>query len=107
MPFPFSIATALAVFVLVAAVCTLTSRTAIERLVGMGVLPRMFINAVPILTLAGRALAIVMILFGTAEVGFTTGILSHRWLEQYGFSTLLLVLGAFLLVVTFRKPTSR
>ncbi len=54
MLFPFGIATAVGVFVVVASIGIFTSRTAIERLVTMGILPRLFIGAVPLLTAIGR-----------------------------------------------------
>jgi hypothetical protein len=106
MALPFGIATAVAVFVVVAAIGILTSRTAIERLVGIGMLPRLFISAVPLLTVVGRALAVAMILFGAIELGLTTGILSQQWLEHYGFSALLITLGVILFFLTFRKASS-
>lgn len=106
MTLPFGIATAAAVFVVVAAIGILTSRTAIERLVGIGLLPRLLISAVPLLTAVGRALAVAMIIFGSVELGLTTGILSQQWLDRYGFAALLLTLGVILLFVTFRKPKS-
>jgi hypothetical protein len=101
--FSFGLTTALAIFVIVAALCMMTSKTAIERLVAIGVLPRVFINAVPLLTIGGRVLAVAMLLFGGIELGFATGALSTQWLQRYGFSSFLVVLGAVLLLVTFRK----
>ena len=106
MTFPFGIAAAAAVFFIVVAIGILTSRTAIERLVSIGLLPRLFINAVPVLTVVGRALAVAMIIFGAIELGLTTGILSQQWLDHYGFAALLLALGLILFFLTFRKPSS-
>lgn len=106
MAFPIQIAAGLTALVVVAAVGVLTSRTAIERLVAMGVLPRVFANAVPLLTLAGRGLAVAMIVFGGAQLGVATGVLSQQWLERYGFSVLLLVLGVILLAFSFHKSAS-
>jgi hypothetical protein len=106
MTFPFGIATAGVVFFMVVAIGILTSRTAIERLVAIGLLPRLFINAVPVLTVVGRALAVAMIVFGAIELGLTTGVLSQQWMEHYGFAALLLTLGVVLFFMTFRKSSN-
>ncbi|MGA2483555.1 MAG: hypothetical protein ABSF92_10615 [Candidatus Acidiferrales bacterium] len=94
---------AVLLFMILAAVGVLTSRTAIERLVAIGVLPRAFAHFVPALTLAARALAIALILIGCARLAITAGWLSRDWLERYGFAAFLVVLGSILLLLTLRR----
>jgi len=92
----------LLLFVVFLTLGVLTSRTAIDRLVGIGMLPRAFANLVPALTLAARALAIALILIGFLTLGLNAGWFSRQWMEHYGFATLLIVLGVVSLLITFR-----
>jgi hypothetical protein len=104
MGLPTELAYASLLFVAVVATAILTSRTVIEKLVSLGIFPQIFINFVPVMTLAARALAIVLIFVGAVELGITTGALSREWLARYGFSSLLILLGGFLLFLTARRP---
>ena len=92
------------VFVTVLAMAILTSRTVIQKLVDLGIFPRVFINFVPVMTLAARVLASMLIFVGAVQLGISTGALSREWLAQYGFSSLLILLGGILLVLTMRGP---
>ena len=93
----------LLLFAVVAGTVILTSRTAIEKLVGAGVLPRLFLNLVPVLTVAARALGVVLVAIGSIQLGINTGIISYEWISRFGFSLLLIILGVLLLVVTTRR----
>src|SRR6266404_6358354 len=89
---------ALILFVAVVAASILTSRSAIEKLVSLGVLPRMFLNFIPVLTIAARAVGLVLVV-----IGMNTGILSYAWFSRYGFASLLITLGLLLFMMTFRR----
>jgi len=89
-------------FAAAAALMILTSRAAIEKLVGAGLLPRMFVNFVPVLTVSAKLLAIILIAVGGLQLGINSGLLSQEWLEKYGFSVLLIGLGIALLVLVGR-----
>ncbi|MGA8366952.1 MAG: hypothetical protein ACLQMT_04435 [Candidatus Acidiferrales bacterium] len=89
--------------VVLATVGLVTSRSAIDRLVGAGILPRAFSNLVPVLTIAARALAIGLTIVGIGLVGVNGGWLSREWLERYGWATLLVVVGLFCTAITFRR----
>ena len=62
-----------------------------------------FQRGLPVLTVAARALAAVMILVGLGRLAYVEGWLSQAWLARYGFAAVLLVLGAVLLGLTFRN----
>ena len=102
MGFPVVLAYASLLFVTVIATAILTSRTVIQKLVDLRIFPRFFVNFVPVMTLAARALAIVLIFVGAIQLGISTGALSRVWLELYGFSSLLILMGVTLLVLTLR-----
>ena len=94
---------ALILFVTVVAAGILTSRSAIEKLVSIGVLPRIFLNFIPILTIAARAVGVVLVVIGLVLIGINTGILSYAWFSRYGFASLLVTLGILLLTMTIRR----
>jgi len=104
MDLPVALAYASLLFVAVVATSILTSRTILQKLVDLGIFPRFFMNFVPVMTLAARALAVVLILVGAVQLGITTGALSREWLARYGFSSLLIVMGGLLLLLTLRGP---
>ena len=97
---------ALILFVAVVATGILTSRSAIEKLVNIGALPRMFLNFLPVLTIAARAMGLVLVVIGLVLVGIDTGILSYAWFSRFGFSSFLITLGLLLFVMTFRRKPS-
>jgi len=103
MEFKHILTVTVILFAVVAATGILTSRGAIEKLVGAGVLPRVFLNFIPILTIAARALGLVLFSMGLVQVGIDTGVLSSSWLSRYGFSSLLIILGVLLVLMTFRR----
>lgn len=100
MGFPAVTAYASLLFVAVIATAILTSRSVIQKLVDLRIFPRFFVNFVPVMTLAARALAVVLIFVGAIQLGISTGALSREWMERYGFSSLLVLLGVILLVLT-------
>ena len=98
------IAVALGICIVVLSTVSLvTSRSAIDRLVSAGALPRAFGNVIPILTIAARVLAVGLTMVGALWVGISAGWLSREWFEQYGMASLLLLLGLFCLAITFRR----
>jgi hypothetical protein len=94
---------ALILFVAVVAASILTSRSAIEKLVSVGVLPRMFLNFIPVLTIAARAVGLVLMVIGLVLIGINAGILSYTWFSRYGFASLLITLGIILFIMTIRR----
>jgi len=94
-------------FVVVTVLLILTSRSAIEKLVGSNILPRVFINFVPVMTSTARVLAVVLVLAGAIQLGVQTGLLSREWIEQYGFSVLLIVLGGIMLFLIGGRSQGR
>lgn len=97
------IAAAFILLMVVVGVGILSSRTAIEKLVALGLLPRFFINLVPLLTLAARALGAVFIGLGLVQIGITTGLLSQEWIARFGFPTLMIAMGLILLALTLKR----
>lgn len=94
---------ALAAFAIVTALLILTSRAAIEKLVGVGLLPRVFVSMVPVLTVIARSLAVLLILAGAVQFGIEARLISLNWMERYGFSLALVALGGVLLVLVGRR----
>jgi len=103
MNFAEAVAYIFLLFAVVAGVGILTSRSAITRLTEMGLLPRAFMNLLPLLTLAARAAAIVLIIAGLGTLAYAAGWVSQAWIARYGLASLLLIMGAALLAMTFRK----
>lgn len=103
MSFAEAVAYIVLLFVVVAGTGILTSRTAITRLTEMGLLPRSFNHLLPLLTLAARVAAVVLIVVGLGKLAYAAGWVSEIWVARYGLASLLLIFGAVLLAMTFRK----
>ena len=91
------------VLVLVVIVTTtglLTSRSAIQRLIDVGFLPRTFGQFVPALTHIVRTLAVALILVGLSRLAIVAGLVSWEWLQRYGFAVVLIVLGSLIFLFT-------
>jgi len=89
--------------VLLSTFALVTSRSAIDRMVGAGMLPRAFGNLVPVFTIGARSLAVGLTVAGVGWVGVNAGWFSREWLERYGMASLLVILGLLCMVITFRQ----
>ncbi len=103
MYFPeLAISVILVVFLFIA-IGLLSSQKLTEYLVRRGVLPRMFLELIPVILIGARVVAITMILIGVARLLAVSGLLSGEWTARYGLASLLVLLGLVLLGISFHK----
>lgn len=98
LAFYFSVASAAVI-----ATALLTSRAALERLVGAGMLPRAFLSLLPTIQKSTRVLALLLIAGGMLKLAADLGFITAELFKKYGIAVFLIVLGVCLLVTNRRQ----
>jgi len=83
----------------------LTSKVVAEKLVTAGLLPRSFLNLVPLLHFVLRAFGVMLILIGLISIGITSGWLNPDAIRRFGVPSAVVALGVILLVFGARKDS--
>jgi len=89
------------------AVGLLSSKALSEKLVAAGILPRAFLNLIPVLQLVIRVFGVALVLVGAVSLAIQAGWINRDMLVRYGFSVVILVIGLVLLLMSPGKDRSQ